>query len=222
MRTSDQDHRRKAVGTLLGLPLAAAAVAALAPSPAQAARGTQDKDSAALQKRLDQLEARQQITDVLYRYARGWDLLDEQMLRSCFFDDAQHQHGGYKGQSQDFITIALPVVAKTRSTSHAISNVFIELRGDAAVADCYFFAHHRRNNAEGTDEEDYFLGGRYLDRFEKRDGVWKIARRRGLNSLERVVPRADRSFARAAADSFVGRTPDDPFYAFLAELDAKP
>lgn len=222
MRTPEQDKRRKAVGSLIGLPLAAAAAATLASMPALAARRKPDDAGDALQQRLDALEARQQITDVLHRYARGWDLLDEQMLRSCFFEDAQHQHGGYKGLSQAFITLALPSVAKTRSTSHAISNIFIELRGDAAVADCYFFAHHRRNNPEGTDEEDYFLGGRYLDRFEKRDGVWKIARRRGLNSLERVVPRADRSFAKAAPDSFVGRTPNDPFYAFLAELDATP
>jgi len=205
--------RRHAIAALLGVPLAAATLSAARAEPPHPA------DLARLSARLDELEARQEITAVLYRYARGWDLLDEQMIRSCFFADAEHQHSSFKGRSHDFITRALPMVAGTRSTSHAISNVMIEISGNAAVSDCYFLAHHRRVNAEGSDEEDYFLGGRYLDRFEQRDGVWKIARRRGLNSLERIVPRADRSFASAAPESFSGRWPDDPLYAFLAELN---
>lgn len=214
MHAPDKKTRRRAIGTLIGAPLAAGSAALIADTAAAAKRD----NSAALAARLDELEARQQITDVLHRYARGWDRLDEDALRSCFFADAEHQHSSFKGRSQDFITRALPMVAKTRSTSHAISNVTIEIRGNAAVSECYFFAHHRRATVDGADEEDYFLGGRYLDRFEKRDGLWKIAKRRGLNSLERVVPRADRTFATAAPDSFVKRKPDDPLYTLLAEL----
>jgi len=215
MHTPDTP-RRHAIGHLLGIPLIAAAASM---STARAQISDPHHDLATLKTRLDEIETRQQITEILYRYARGWDLLDEEMIRSCFFADAEHQHSSFKGRSHDFITRALPMVSKTRSTSHAISNVMIEIRGDAAVSDCYFLAHHRRLNTEGSDEEDYFLGGRYLDRFEKRDGVWKIARRRGLNSLERIVPRTDRSFATAAPESFTGRKPDDPLYAFLAELN---
>jgi len=206
--------RRRAIGHMLGIPLIAAAGVSSA-----CAQSSKTDDLATLDARLTEIETRQQITEILYRYARGWDLLDEEMIRSCFFADAEHQHSSFKGLSHDFITRALPMVAGTRSTSHAISNVMIRIRGDAAVSDCYFLAHHRRLNTEGTDEEDYFLGGRYLDRFEKRAGVWKIARRRGLNSLERIIPRADRSFAAAAPESFTGRKPDDPLYAFLAELN---
>jgi len=208
--------RRHAIGRLLGIPLMAAAGVSTV-----CAQTPKVNEITTLNARLDAIETRQQITEVLYRYTRGWDLLDEEMIRSCFFADAEHQHSSFKGLSHDFITRALPMVAKTRSTRHAISNVMIEIRddGDAAVSDCYFLAHHRRLNAEGSDEEDYFLGGRYLDWFEKREGVWKIARRRGLNSLERIIPRADRSFAAAAPESFTGRYPDDPMYAFLAELN---
>ncbi len=214
MRASDKKTRRHTIGALIGAPLVATA-AGLVSRDAEAAW---PKNTAALVARLDELEARQQITDVLYRYARGWDRLDEDALRSCFFADAEHQHSSFKGWSQDFITRALPIVGKTRSTSHAISNVMIAIHGDVAVCECYFLAHHRRSTTDSSDEEDYFLGGRYLDRFEKRDGHWKIASRRGLNSLERVVPRADRSFATAAPDSFVKRKPDDPLYTLLAEL----
>ena len=155
---------------------------------------------------------------MLYRYARGWDRLDEAALRSCFFLDSTHQHGTFTGLSQDFITKAFPMVAKVKGTSHHMTNAMIDLVGDRAVAESYFAAHHRRMNKAGTDEEDYFLFGRYVDRFECRDGVWKIARRRGLNDMERIEPRADQTFASAPADSFSRRKPDDPLYAALAEL----
>ncbi|HEY8537880.1 MAG TPA: nuclear transport factor 2 family protein [Steroidobacteraceae bacterium] len=213
MSAHDQT-RRQTIGRLLGVPLVATQVGLISGSAAAA----QTDDIANLVAKLQELEARQQITDVLYRYARGWDRLDEEALRSCFFPDAEHQHGGFKGKSQDFITRALPMVAKTRSTSHMISNVTIEIRGNAAVSECYFLAHHRRATTDGKDEEDYFLGGRYVDRFERRDGEWKIARRIGLNSLERVVPRADRSFETAAPDTFGKRKPEDPWYLLLEEL----
>jgi hypothetical protein len=60
---------------------------------------------------------------------------------------------------------------------------------------------HRHGGFEGTSvdftamamkiirnsgaELDYFTGGRYLDRFEKRAGAWKIAQRVGLIDFER-------------------------------------
>ncbi|WP_202842518.1 nuclear transport factor 2 family protein [Luteimonas saliphila] len=212
MQDHDPKHRRQAVATLLAVPVAFAAGALAAPAQARTPA------PATLEARLAGLEAREQITEILYRYARGWDRLDEEALRSCFFDDAAHQHGGFKGLSQEFITVALPMVAKVRSTTHAISNVMIELAGDVAISECYFSAHHRRATADGSDEEDYFLDGRYIDRFEKRDGVWKIASRRGLNSMERVEPRADRTFASARPDSFGQRKPDDPLYTALESL----
>jgi hypothetical protein len=164
-------------------------------------------------------EARQQITDLLYRYARGWDRLDEEALRSCFFADSGHQHGAFKGKSHDFITAGMKGIrAKVKSTTHMIANPLIEIAGDKAFSECLFLAHHRRMNSEGTDEEDYFLKGRYLDRLERRNGEWKIAFRRGLHDFERVVPRADRTLANAPADQLSARKPDDPLYAMLADF----
>lgn len=215
----DRSDRRKALGTLAAVPLGMIGLAALSASgPAMGKTSMKPENDTA--KRLDVIESRQQIGDVLNRYARGWDRLDEDALRSCFFADAQHQHGGFKGLSQDFITKALPSVAKVKGTSHRITNITIELAGDKAVSECYFASHHRRMNKAGTDEEDWFLSGRYLDRFERRDGVWKIAARRGLNEAERLEPRADVTLATAPADALGKRKPDDPLYALLADFHA--
>jgi hypothetical protein len=35
---------------------------------------------------------------------------------------------------------------------------------------------------------DYWVGGRYMDRMEKRDGVWRIATRIGMTDWTRVDP----------------------------------
>lgn len=208
----DTTLRRGALRSLFALPLSLAAVGAA--GRVQAAGGT------TMQDQLATLAARQEIADVLNRYARGWDRLDEAALRSCFFDDATHQHGAFKGRSQDFITASLPVVARLKGCTHVISNVMVEVVGDRAVAECYFFSHHRRMNAAGTDEEDRFLQGRYLDRFERRGGAWRIAHRRGLHNWERVEARADQTLAAAPAEQLSQRKPDDPLYVMLAELRA--
>ena len=164
------------------------------------------------------LKARQEITEILYLYCRGCDRADEAALRACFHPDAVHRHGAFDGLSSDFIARAMSVVRELKACSHMLTNVMIELKGDRAVSECHFLAHHRRLRADGGGEEDMFLKGRYLDRFERRLGVWKIAARIGLHDFERVLPPADQTLAAAPADQLGGKKPDDPLYALLASL----
>lgn len=78
-------------------------------------------------------------------------------------------------------------------TMHAICNELVEVDGDTAYSEAYFVAYHRFNKVTlfglpviedrgtgGVDsgrEYKLTLGGRYVDRFERRQGVWKIANR---------------------------------------------
>jgi len=172
-------------------------------------------------ERLTELCDKQDITEVLYRYARGWDRYDEETLRSCFFEDSKHIHGRFDGLSQKFVTNAMRNTRDVRSMTHMITNPLIEIRGDRAVSECSFFAHHRRNADDGSGEEDMFIKGRYLDIFEKRGGEWKIASRRGLSDFERVVPPADQTLGDASPDQLGQKKPADPLYAMLAALDAR-
>lgn len=168
--------------------------------------------------RLDALCDKQDITEILYLYARGWDRYDEEALRACFFEDSVHAHGGFKGLSHDFVTNGLASTKAVKSMTHMITNPMIELRGDKALSECSFFAHHRRDAADGSGEEDMFLKGRYLDIFERRDGVWKIASRTGLHDFERVVPPADQTLAGAPADTLGHKKPTDPLYSLIESL----
>ncbi|MDX3899120.1 MAG: nuclear transport factor 2 family protein [Sphingobium sp.] len=163
------------------------------------------------------LEDRQQITDVLHRYARGWDRFDADALYASFHPDSTHQHGGFEGLSVDFIKFGLEMCAPVHAMTHLITNVSIWLDGDRATSECHFLAHHRRDS-DGGGQEDMFLKGRYLDRFDRRAGEWRIAHRLGLHDFERIVQPADRTLADAPADQLGHRKPHDPLYAMLASL----
>jgi hypothetical protein len=218
--------KRASLRSMLALPLgllglgAVARTASAATTAGKAApAGTVRGDLAVLAARQDITEARLEITQVVHRYARAVDRVDEDLLRSCFWPDSTHQHGGFKGKSQDFAGIAIRIVGALKTCSHLITNVSIEVSGDKAVAESYFLSHHRRTKKTGgPGEEDWFLKGRYLDRFEKRDGVWKIAHRRGLHDFSRLFDPADTSLDAAPAEQLSARKPDDPLYAMLAEL----
>ncbi|MFL5296396.1 MAG: nuclear transport factor 2 family protein [Phenylobacterium sp.] len=169
-------------------------------------------DTAAL---LDELESRAEITEVVLRYCRGIDRCDEPMLRACFHPDARHRHGAFQGSSADFCTHALALVAQVEFTHHQLGPVSIELDGDTAYTETYFTALHRFGAVPppgGQPHEDRFSGGRYVDRFERRDGVWRIAERRGISEWMRYEAASDRGFYDAPAEQRGRRDRTDPVY----------
>lgn len=209
----DKTQRRSALRALLALPLGLAGIAAVT-TPAHAA----DKRKSETKEALDRLVSHQQIIDVLYLYARGWDRYDEDIIRACFWPDALHQHGGFKGKSQDFITGGMKAVKGVIGTSHMITNPLVVIEGDKAVSECHFLSHHRRPKKTGDGEEYWYLKGRYLDRFERREGAWKIAYRRGLHDYSQTLAPTDEFIAKAAPEQMSHRKPDDPLYELLAAL----
>jgi 3-phenylpropionate/cinnamic acid dioxygenase small subunit len=171
-------------------------------------------DARALQGLLD----RQAITEVLYRYARSCDRADEAMLRSCFHSDAQHRHGQFEGRSADFCTLAMKIILGTKLEKHQISNVMIELEGDAAMAECHYLAYHRQPSGVEGKDEDYFNGGRFIDRFERRGGEWRIAARIGLIDFESFQPVTERSVGKLKPEQRSRRVPDDDLYRLMPSL----
>jgi hypothetical protein len=165
--------------------------------------------------RLEALENRAAITEVVLRYARAIDRCDEAMLRSCFHPDARHRHGNFDGASADFCGFALEIVRKVELSHHQLGPVSIELAGEVAYAETYYTALHRFGATpppSGEPHEDRFSGGRYVDRFERRDGQWRIAERRGISEWMRYEPAADRGFYDGPADQRGRRDRDDPVY----------
>ncbi|MFO1377532.1 MAG: nuclear transport factor 2 family protein [Steroidobacteraceae bacterium] len=161
---------------------------------------------------------RQAITDVLNRYARACDRADEVLLRSCFHADSRHRHGGFDGSSADFCAFAMKIILGTRLEKHLITNVMIELDGDLATTECHYLAYHRQPDAQTGADVDYFNGGRFIDRFERRAGEWRIAERLGLIDYEAFHPVTERGVARLLPSQRSQRVPDDPLYSLMPSL----
>ena len=126
-----------------------------------------------LERRLAYLEDREAIRDVIYRYCRAVDRADVELLKSCYWSDGFDDHGFYGGNAHEFAEFVGPLLRVTTSTTHSCSNPIIEIEGDKAYCETQVDVLHRI--VEGDDFINEWGQCRYLDIFEKRDGVWRIA-----------------------------------------------
>lgn len=138
---------------------------------------------------MQRLADRQQIADALARYARGIDRRDWELVRSVFLAEATSDHGDFKGDRDGFVAWIAARHATIARSSHHLCNCLVEFLGpDSAVAETYFIARmrmgpeaggHRAMLAADAGGGDLIVEvcGRYADRFARRDGEWRIARR---------------------------------------------
>jgi hypothetical protein len=145
--------------------------------------------------RLKLLEDKQAIYDVIMRYCRGVDRVEPELILSAFHDDATDNHFGVVLPFREAIGTLKMARAPGDGpppgglSMHSICNVLIELDGDVARCESYLVAVNRLEQ-EGQSI-DWTLAGRYVDRFERRNGSWRIAHRTVVYDLERfdeVVP----------------------------------
>ena len=157
-----------------------------------------------------ELIAKQEITDLVGRYMRGLDRLDKALLRSTFHDDANTDYGFFQGGPDAFVDMAYGALKDHLANHHMIGQCLIDVEGDTAFGEIYFQAFHRIV-VEG-EERDLFISGRYVDRYEKRDGAWKIAFRSEVNDWARNDPATDDYFAATPEGLRGERMPDDASY----------
>ena len=149
----------------------------------------------ALMARVEMLEAREAIRDVMYRYARGADRGDLELFKSCYWPDATDCHWFWNGNAHDFADYVIPLLREIPNSQHSITNPIIEIDRDRAFAECQWYVLHHIDFGEGM-AIDQQCEGRYLDVFERRDGVWKILHRQtALEALrEHVTPEYTRGY----------------------------
>ncbi len=109
---------------------------------------------------------------------------------SCFFDDAHLDYGQVKGSPSDFVGFAATGLAPMVATQHILHQTRIELDGDRAGVETYVTAFHRMPAPDdaGGGLVDLVAGARYADRFERRGGEWRIARRMMIYDWTRIDP----------------------------------
>lgn len=114
---------------------------------------------------------RREIADCLHRLARGIDRLDEALIRSSYHPDAYDYHGSFfEGGVEELVQWLRTSHVHRPSSLHLLTNITIDLDGDTAHVETYFMAPIRREEADRLA----LACGRYVDRFERRHGDWRI------------------------------------------------
>ena len=121
------------------------------------------------------------IETLIMTYAERVDLGDYEGV-AALFEHATYraEHGG-EIASQDgaeavlatFTTMVRKYPDGTPRTKHVTTNLMVEVDGDTALSRCYYTVFQQ------TDELPLqpIIAGRYHDRFERVDGVWRFADR---------------------------------------------
>lgn len=150
----------------------------------------------ALRAQVMRLRANEEIRGCIYAYARALDRLDRELLEAQFWPDARVDYGAfYQGLVAGFIDTALRFQGAMRDTQHLIGNITIDVSGNCAQAESYVHANHIL--MEGGKLVQLMVGARYLDRFERRDGVWKLCYRTEVMDWGRWLPISERWFELA-------------------------
>lgn len=168
-----------------------------------------------LDPRLQRLVDKNDCVELVHKLARAIDRCDADLVGQVFHPDATDDHGGFKGTANDFVPWVMEVLKGMRRTQHIIGNVLIETDGDRAQGESYFIAHHVLPGEEG--ERFMVAAGRYLDRFERRDGAWRIAHRHAVYDWSTVAGASDIWDRAALPDyAFGARGTADLSYAHFA------
>lgn len=126
-----------------------------------------------MDKQLQQLLDKQAISEVIQRYCRTMDWLDEPGQASCYWPDAQVDFGFFAGPADEFVPMVMEHERAAVKRWHLQTDVAIKLEGDKAQAESYGIT----TGSSGEDKPCRMYGGRYLDEFEKRNGEWRLSKR---------------------------------------------
>jgi len=162
---------------------------------------------------LSRLVDERAIERVLHRYARSIDRADRDGIVSVFHPDAIDHHGGMDGTPEELAAYTIDSVhSRYAASAHYLTNITVDVAGDLAFSEAYFIGMHLRTDGAGHQVIDW-MGGRYLDRFERRDGEWRIAERTVVQDWdsEEQVQRVERW--RGGVFRQGQRFPDDLVYA---------
>jgi SnoaL-like domain len=144
--------------------------------------------------RLERLLDRQDILDCLVRFSRAMDRFDRELFLSAFHADAVISAGEFVGGPQDLYDWASALHEQGQSsTHHNLLNHSCDIDADVAHTETYYLFVGRNR-----DDTNWAAGGRYVDRFERRDGMWKIVLRTNAIEWSGMVPTLDIPFADVA------------------------
>lgn len=173
--------------------------------------------------RLQRLLDREAIGELVHAYAACADRRDHAGLRALYHEDAVDDHGAFfKGPAMAFID-RLPAIQEAMAIlHHSITTVNIAVDGDYAEGEIYVLAFHQVRTDSGL--MDLLIGGRYFDRYRRRDGAWKFSERAVVADWATVTEPSAVRLAHPLIDgSHIGQPGgDDPSHGFFRLLRRGP
>lgn len=144
---------------------------------------------------------RLEIQDLVYRWCRAADRLDFDAMPALFHPDAYDDHGPYRGDIpglMEWMRVRHRVIT---FSMHQMTNVFVEFADDEnALVESYMAMVQRYAAGAGdalaqlTDVKfapgsavDLHSRSRYIDRVQRRDGVWRVLRRTLVQDWKQLV-----------------------------------
>ncbi len=168
-----------------------------------------------VQEMLDEYALRK----LVHGYCRAVDRGDFDALRGLYHADADDRHGSFSsGSVETFLRTLAETRPYVRSMQHHITTTNFAIRGDVAEGEIYSIATHSFAAKDG--ETEVIVGGRYLDKYEKRYGAWKFVTRCIVTDWAHVNdPSAVDVSHPITRDTPQGRPgPDDPSCGFFELL----
>lgn len=131
-----------------------------------------------IEDRLDQVESRFAMLDLVSDYCHGFDKHDWERFLAIWWDDCVWEigppFGDFKGHNGIREAVKEILWPAWRKSTHFTTNLRVEFDGKNAAngicdVDCI---------GTTSDGQAQTVAATYTDRFERRNGAWKIARRK--------------------------------------------
>ena len=129
---------------------------------------------------IELLLAEREIARALTRIARAMDARDWDGLAAELTEDVTAELGtGPLSGPAEIIALIRRYLDACGPTQHLLGNLLVEVDGDRASSRCYVSDIHL--GPAGREDVTFATLGDYHDRWQRRDGSWKLIHRTKLN-----------------------------------------
>jgi hypothetical protein len=156
------------------------------------------------------------ISALMQDWALARDTGDWAKLRATARPGAAMTTTWFDGLFEDFVRSCEASFGKGSRSQHFLGGTITEIKGARAIAQTRM-SINVRSQLDGV-EVDAVCTGRFFDRVEKREGVWRIARRSVIYEKDRIDP-VDPGAKILLDPALLGRFPEG--YRHLAYLQTR-
>ena len=128
-----------------------------------------------MQIQVETLQAKQALHELVANYCTGVDRRDRVLLEALWWPEATMDFGVFVGPAAQFCELICADNPAMEISFHFTSNELFEIDGDQAVGRHYVIGMSSLL-VDGVATQQ-LVGGRYLDKYARREGVWTFSKR---------------------------------------------